>query len=62
MPLLGQIPLVQGIREAGDSGRPAVMSDDVTAQAFKDLAQVLAQHVSIRNAAGNKTKVVEMKA
>ena len=62
VPLLGQIPLVQGIREAGDFGKPAVMSDDVTAQAFKDLAQVLAQHVSIRNAAGNKTKVVEMKA
>jgi ATP-binding protein involved in chromosome partitioning len=62
VPLLGQIPLVQSIREAGDFGKPAVMSDDVTAQAFKDLAQVLAQHVSIRNAAGNKTSVVAMKA
>lgn len=62
VPLLGQIPLVQGIREAGDFGKPAVMNDDLTAQAFKDLAQVLAQYVSIRNAEQDKTKVVEIKA
>ncbi len=61
VPLLGQIPLIQGIREAGDFGKPAVMNDDLTAQAFKDLAQVLAQHVSIRNAEVERTRVVEIK-
>ncbi len=61
VPFLGQIPLVQSIREAGDLGRPAVMTDDVTAQSFKDLAQALAQQVSIRNAAQDKTRIVEIK-
>jgi len=28
VPLLGQIPLVQSIREAGDAGRPAVLQQD----------------------------------
>jgi ATP-binding protein involved in chromosome partitioning len=61
VPLLGQIPLVQSIREAGDSGKPAVMTDDVTAKAFKDVAQALAQEVSIRNARLERTKPVEIK-
>lgn len=61
VPLLGQIPLVQSIREAGDYGKPAVMSDEVTAIAFKDLAQTLAQEISIRNAKFDKTKPVEIK-
>jgi ATP-binding protein involved in chromosome partitioning len=61
VPLLGQIPLVQSIREAGDFGKPAVMSDEVTATAFHALAQSLAQEVSIRNAKLEKTKPVEIK-
>jgi ATP-binding protein involved in chromosome partitioning len=61
VPLLGQIPLVQSIREAGDFGKPAVMSDEVTAAAFHALAQTLAQEVSIRNAKLEKTKPVEIK-
>jgi ATP-binding protein involved in chromosome partitioning len=61
VPLLGQIPLVQSIREAGDFGKPAVMSDEITATAFHALAQSLAQEVSIRNARLEKTKPVEIK-
>ncbi len=61
VPLLGQIPLVQSIRESGDAGKPAVMTDEVTAEAFKDLAEKLAQHISIRNATLDKTKPVEIK-
>jgi ATP-binding protein involved in chromosome partitioning len=61
VPLLGQIPLVQSIREAGDYGKPAVMSDEFTALAFNELAQSLAQEVSIRNAKLDKTKRVELK-
>ena len=61
VPLLGQIPLVQSIRESGDAGKPAVMTDDVTAEAFKDLAEKLAQHISIRNATLDKTKPVEIR-
>jgi ATP-binding protein involved in chromosome partitioning len=61
VPLLGQIPLVQSIREAGDFGKPAVMTDEVTAAAFKEVAQALAQEVSIRNATLERTRPVEIK-
>ncbi len=62
VPFLGQIPLVQSIREAGDEGRPAVMTTEtVAADAFRAAAEALAQQVAIRNAKVEKTKVVEMR-
>jgi len=61
IPLIGQIPLVQGIRESGDSGYPAALKDDPTAEAFRRLAENVAQQVAIRNATLEKTKVVEYK-
>jgi ATP-binding protein involved in chromosome partitioning len=60
VPFIGEIPLVQGIRECGDDGRPVVLTDGVSAKAFMDLAQNLAQQVAIRNATQEKTKVVEI--
>ena len=60
VPLLGQVPLVQSIRESGDSGLPAVMKDGITAVAFTDLAQALAQQIAIRNANFGLTKKVEI--
>ncbi|RAV98116.1 Mrp/NBP35 family ATP-binding protein [Pseudochryseolinea flava] len=50
VPLLGEIPLVQGIRESGDSGLPAVLKGGPAAEAFQDLAQTLARQIAIRNA------------
>jgi len=42
VPLLGEIPLVQSIREAGDVGRPAVLqTDTVSAKAFEALVASL---------------------
>lgn len=62
VPFLGQIPLVQSIREAGDEGRPAVMNADAAVTgAFRGAAEALAQQVAIRNAGVEKTKVVEMR-
>jgi ATP-binding protein involved in chromosome partitioning len=61
VPLLGQIPLVQGIRESGDSGLPAVLKDGLTSDAFKNLAETLARHIAIRNANFTQTKKVELK-
>ncbi|GAA4455706.1 Mrp/NBP35 family ATP-binding protein [Nibrella saemangeumensis] len=62
VPLLGQIPLVQSIREAGDEGRPAVIADEpVAAGAFRSAAEALAQFVSIRNAELDQTKRVELR-
>lgn len=51
VPFLGEIPLVQTVREAGDGGVPIVMhEDEPVAKAFSDLAQNVAQQVAIRNA------------
>lgn len=51
VPLLGEIPLVQSICEAGDAGRPAVLQENTPqAIAFMDLAKNVAQQVSIVNA------------
>jgi ATP-binding protein involved in chromosome partitioning len=63
VPLLGQIPLVQGIREAGDEGRPAVMNfNPIVNDAFRSAAEGLAQQVAIRNATKEKTQMVEIQA
>jgi ATP-binding protein involved in chromosome partitioning len=61
VPLLGQIPLVQGIRESGDSGLPVVLKGGPSAEAFQQLAETLAQQVAIRNANQAKTARVEIK-
>ena len=42
IPLLGQIPIVQSIREGGDSGEPAALSSRPDGLAFVALAEKLA--------------------
>ena len=42
IPLLGQIPLVQSIREGGDEGEPAALSSRPDGLAFLEIAQKLA--------------------
>jgi len=61
VPFLGQIPLVQSIRESGDSGLPAVLKEEVSAQSFMELAETLARQVAIRNATFAQTQKVELK-
>lgn len=61
VPFLGEIPIVQSIRECGDKGTPAVLNNDITASAFTRLAENLAQQVAIRNATMNQTERVEIK-
>jgi len=63
VPFLGEIPLVQSIRESGDVGYPAaIQSEDATEwEAFATLAQEFARQVAIRNDKLDKTKPVEMK-
>ena len=41
VPLLGQIPLVQGIRECGDEGIPAAVSAGPIFDAFVEIAKAL---------------------
>jgi len=61
IPFLGEVPIVQSIRESGDSGYPAVLKEGISAAAFEEIAQKLAQQVAIRNANYEQTKVVEVK-
>jgi len=50
VPFLGEIPLVQRITAAGDSGRPISLdSEDPLAIAFAEIAGKLAQQISIHN-------------
>ena len=60
--LLGQIPLVQGIRESGDNGSPIALDEkSIVGEAFMELAQSVAQQIAIRNASLEPTKIVEIK-
>ncbi|MDD3322767.1 MAG: Mrp/NBP35 family ATP-binding protein [Paludibacter sp.] len=59
--LLGQIPLVQSIREGGDAGRPIALNDEsILSQAFLSLAQNVVYQVETRNKTKDPTKKVEM--
>ncbi len=61
IPLLGQIPLVQSVREAGDAGRPAALQETTPiAKALIQMAKNVAQQVAIRNATAAPTAKVEM--
>jgi ATP-binding protein involved in chromosome partitioning len=61
VPLLGQIPLVQGIMEAGDNGKPvALNADDPMGQAFRELAANVIKQTEIRNKEMAPTKKVEI--
>jgi ATP-binding protein involved in chromosome partitioning len=61
VPFLGEIPLVQSIRESGDSGLPAAMKPGPTGDAFRQLASTLARQIAIRNANFASTQKVELK-
>lgn len=59
--VLAQIPLVQGIREGGDEGKPAILKqDEITEAAFEELVFNTARFVSIRNEEQAPTAKVEI--
>ncbi len=49
VPLLGQIPLVQGICEGSDNGQPVSLGDSITGDSFIRLAGELIKSVDKRN-------------
>lgn len=50
VPFLGEIPLVQSIREAGDTGRPAALQDDtIVSKAFEEVTRIAVEEVVRRN-------------
>ncbi|MDQ6610561.1 MAG: Mrp/NBP35 family ATP-binding protein [Bacteroidota bacterium] len=61
LPFLGQIPLVQSIREGGDIGVPVMISDDeISKSAFAEFAGIVVRSVSMRNAHMKSEKVAEV--
>ncbi len=60
VPLLGQIPLVQGICEGSDRGHPAALDDSVTGKAFSELADAVIEKVEKRNREEGPTVKVEI--
>ena len=61
IPFLGEIPLVQSIREGGDSGVPVMLSDDlISKQAFIDFAANATRGIAMRNAEMPATEVSEV--
>lgn len=61
IPFLGQIPIVQSIREGGDIGVPAMVSDDaLTQKAFMDFAANAVRGIAMRNANLEPTQILEV--
>ncbi|WP_412728042.1 Mrp/NBP35 family ATP-binding protein [Bernardetia sp.] len=70
VPFLGEVPLVQAIREAGDEGIPLAAQEaegksletqsELVTETFKEIAQKLAQSVALRNAEQNPTEAVSL--
>jgi ATP-binding protein involved in chromosome partitioning len=61
IPYLGQIPLVQGIREGGDSGVPVMMTDDESSKKpFISFAGTAARSIAMRNANMSNEKRAEI--
>ncbi len=61
VPFLGEIPLVQSIREAGDVGRPAAMQTATPIEvAFEDLTKNVVQEVVARNKSLPPTEAIKI--
>ena len=61
IPFLGQIPIVQSIREGGDIGIPLMAGDDeITKKAFAEFAGNAARGIAMRNANIPATEIQEV--
>ncbi|MBO9571007.1 MAG: Mrp/NBP35 family ATP-binding protein [Chitinophagaceae bacterium] len=61
IPYLGQIPLMQNIREGGDNGTPVMVTDDeVSRNAFIEFAGTAARSIAMRNANMSSERTAEI--
>ena len=61
LPLLAEIPLVKGIRESADIGRPVVLQEDsISANAFIELADNVVEQIKLRNENISPTQAVKI--
>ncbi len=60
LPFLGEIPLVQSIREGGDQGVPVMMGDDIiTQKAFIQFSAQVVRSIAMRNANLNAEAIAQ---
>lgn len=62
VPLIGEIPLEQALREGSDAGNPIALGapESIAALAFADIATALREQVALRNAMQPATQQVEI--
>lgn len=60
IPLLGQIPLIQEIREGGDSGEPSALENTSIGEIFREIGRQVVIKTMDRNENLKSTKVVEI--
>lgn len=61
VPFLGEVPIVQSIREAGDYGRPAALQEGtIVAEAFDKIVKNVAQEVVRRNESLPPTEAIKI--
>jgi ATP-binding protein involved in chromosome partitioning len=61
IPFLGEIPLIQSVREAGDYGIPASMQDSTNIEEiFKNITKNMLSQLLIRNKELPKTEVIKI--
>ena len=61
IPFLGQIPIVQSIREGGDIGVPAMVSDEaISKKAFEEFTANAVRGIAMRNANMPATEIQEI--
>ncbi|MBK8722556.1 MAG: Mrp/NBP35 family ATP-binding protein [Saprospiraceae bacterium] len=58
--VLGQIPLIQGVREGGDKGTPIVQAGGKSAEIFLEIASKLILQTEIRNERLAPTQIIQM--
>jgi ATP-binding protein involved in chromosome partitioning len=56
VPLLGEVPIEQIVREGGDNGKPVILShpESLSAQAFRQIAAETARNLAVINAENNQ--------
>ena len=60
--LLGQLPIVQGVRESGDAGSPVILKQgNPAAKPYSDMVANVLQQLQLRHQTLDPTKVVDVK-
>ena len=61
IPFLGDLPIIQSIREAGDFGRPASMQDDtISENIFNEISKNMLSQLVIRNKELPETEIIKI--